>query len=71
MNTGGTMTADTSHDLVTINDATRITGLEKATLYKLARTGRVRSFRVIGTALRFERADLEALVQFRTPAVAG
>jgi excisionase family DNA binding protein len=51
-----------ANDLVSINDATRITGLEKATLYRLAQSGRIRSFKVLGTALRFDRADLRALV---------
>jgi excisionase family DNA binding protein len=47
-----------SPDLVGINDATRITGLDKGTLYRLARQRRLRTFRVLGRALRFERADL-------------
>lgn len=49
-------------DLVSIHEATRITGLEKQTLYRLARSGRIRSFRVLGTAVRFDRTDLLALV---------
>ena len=57
-------------DLVDVNDAARLTGLDKATLYKLARQGRLRSFKVLGTALRFERADLAALVEEKVPAAA-
>ena len=53
--------------LVDIGAAERLTGLAKATLYKLARQGRLRSFRVLGRALRFERADLLALVEERVP----
>jgi excisionase family DNA binding protein len=59
------MTPNSPHDLVTIHDATRITGLEKGTIYRLARLGRVRSFKVLGTAVRFERNDLLALVRER------
>ncbi len=57
-----------TRDLVDVNQAARLTGLDKGTLYKLARQGRLRSFKVLGTALRFERADLMALVEERAPA---
>ena len=55
--------------LVDAAEGERLTGLAKATLYKLARQGRIRSFRVLDRALRFERADLVALVEEerRTP----
>ncbi len=56
------------HDLVDVGNASRLTGLDKTTLYRLARERRIRSFKVLGTALRFERADLLTLVQER-PAV--
>ena len=56
------------HDLVDVGNASRPTGLDKTTLYRLARERRIRSFKVLGTALRFERADLLTLVQER-PAV--
>ncbi len=49
-------------DLVDVNEGERITGLDKSTLYRLARLGKIRSFRVL-SALRFERADLLALVK--------
>ena len=52
-------------DLIDINEATRITGLDKGTLYKLARVGRIRSFKVLGTSLRFDRADVLALIEER------
>ena len=55
-------------NLIDINEAARITGLEKGTLYKLAREGRIRSFKVLGRALRFERSDILLLVRER-PAV--
>ena len=51
--------------LVDITVAERLTGLAKATLYRLARTGRLRSFRVLGRALRFEQDDLLALAEER------
>ncbi len=51
--------------LVDIVAAERLTGLARATLYTLARQGRLRSFRVLGRALRFEQADLLALVEER------
>lgn len=50
-----------SRDLVDIREAERLTGLDKCTLYKLARTQRIRSFKVL-TALRFSKADLAELV---------
>ena len=53
------------HDLIDVNEATRLTGLDKATLYKLARQRRIRSFEVLGRALRFDRADLMDLVRER------
>lgn len=52
-----------NRDLVGINDAQRLTGLDKDTIYRLARQGRVRSFRVLGRALRFDRAELLSLVE--------
>lgn len=55
----------TPTDLVGIADAVRLTGLDKTTLYRLARTGRLRSFKVLGTALRFDRTDVLRLVQPR------
>lgn len=48
-------------DLVDVREATRLTGLDKATLYRLARKGTLRSFRVLGRALRFDREDVTAL----------
>jgi len=56
-----------TRDLIDVNEAVRLTGLEKATLYKLARQGRLRSFKVLGRALRFERLEVVALVQERLP----
>ena len=54
--------------LVDVAEAQRLTGLAKATLYKLARQGRIRSFRVLGRARRFEQADLLALAEQDRPA---
>jgi excisionase family DNA binding protein len=51
-------------DLVDVVEAARLTGLAPATIYKLARTGRLRSFKVL-TALRFDRADVLRLVEPR------
>jgi excisionase family DNA binding protein len=55
------MTSEQEQDLVGVSEGERLTGLSRATLYKLARQGRIRSFKVL-TALRFRRADLMALV---------
>ena len=49
-------------DLVDASEGERLTGLAKATLYKLARLGEIRSFVVRGRAVRFDRADLQGLV---------
>lgn len=54
-------------DLVDASEGERLTGLEKQTLYKLAREGLLRSFRVLGRSLRFNRVDLLALVTDRHP----
>jgi excisionase family DNA binding protein len=53
----------TIHDLVDVREATRITGLDKASVYRLARQGRLRSFKVLGRSLRFDRSDLLGLVE--------
>jgi excisionase family DNA binding protein len=57
--------ASNSRDLLDINEAARLSGLDKGTLYKLARNGRLRSFKVLGTTLRFDRADVLALIEER------
>jgi len=54
-----------TQELVDVNTAARITGLDKTTLYRLARERRVRSFKVMGTVVRFERTDLMKLVEER------
>lgn len=56
-------------ELIDVGEASRLTGLDKTTLYKLARERRLRSFKVLGTALRFDRSDLLKLVQERPEAV--
>ncbi len=53
------------HELIDVTEAARLTGLDKTTLYRLARERRVRSFKVLGTALRFERTDLLKLIEER------
>ena len=53
-------------DLADVRDAERITGLTLPTLYRLAREGRLRSFRVLGRSLRFDRSDLRSLVKTTT-----
>jgi predicted DNA-binding transcriptional regulator AlpA len=53
-------------DLVDASEGVRLTGLSKATLYKLSRTRRIRSFKVL-SALRFRRGDLLALVREKSP----
>jgi excisionase family DNA binding protein len=49
-------------DLIDANEAAKLTGLAKPTIYKLAHERRLRSFRVL-SALRFDRADVLALVK--------
>ena len=51
--------------LVDATEASRLTGLAKPTLYKLARQGHLRSFKVLRRALRFDRADLMRMVEER------
>ena len=58
------------HTLIDITEAARLTGLAKATLYRLASQRTLRSFKVLGTALRFDRADVLALVK-EQPSVLG
>jgi excisionase family DNA binding protein len=56
---------ESPHELITVSEAAKITGLDKMTIYRLARTGRLRSFKVLGTALRFDRRDVVALLHER------
>jgi excisionase family DNA binding protein len=51
--------------LVDANEAASLTGLRPQTIYRLARQGRLKSFRVLDRAVRFDRADLLALVSER------
>ena len=51
--------------LVDATEASRLTGLAKTTLYRLARQGHLRSFKVLRRALRFNRADLMRMVEER------
>jgi len=46
---------------LTAKEGYLITGLRPATLRKMAWEGRIRSFKIMG-AVRFRRADLEALI---------
>ena len=48
--------------LVDANEAAQLTGLKQQTLYRLARKGQLRSFKVLRRAVRFDRADLQALI---------
>ena len=50
-------------DLVDINEATRVTGLNPQTIYRLARQKRIRKFTVLRKRVRFHRGDLAALVE--------
>jgi excisionase family DNA binding protein len=55
-------------NLIAIHEAIRLTGLDKGTLYRLARRKKIRAFKVLGRALRFERSDVCALVAAYAPA---
>jgi excisionase family DNA binding protein len=57
--------------LIDVNEASRLTGLDKDTIYKLARQGRLRSFKILGTARRFDREDILALIQEESGAEGG
>lgn len=46
---------------LTADEAALITGLRPATIRKMAWERRIRSFKIMG-AVRFKRADLEALI---------
>ena len=61
----------TPRDLIGIVDAVRLTGLDKHTIYRLARCGRLRSYRVLGRALRFSLTDVQSLVKVRPVANPG
>jgi excisionase family DNA binding protein len=50
-------------DYVDIREAMRMTGLKDQTIYRLARQGRVRKVKILGSRVRFSRADLAALVE--------
>jgi excisionase family DNA binding protein len=63
MTTEAANTPDDRH-LITAAEATRLCGLTKATLYRLAREGRLRSFQVL-SAVRFDRRDVLALARPR------
>ena len=52
-----------NHKLIDANEASRVCGLSKATIYKLANQGRLRSFKVLNRTLRFDPADIAALVR--------
>ena len=50
-------------ELVDVREATRLTGLNPATIYRLAREGRLKSFRVLSRGLRFDRHSVLALIK--------
>ena len=54
---------DRDRDLVDATAAEKLTGLGRATLYRLGRERKIRTFRVLNRAVRFDRGDLERLVQ--------
>lgn len=48
--------------LIDIATAAQLTGLDKSTIYRLARLGRLRTFRPLGRAVRFDRAQVLSLL---------
>lgn len=54
-------------DFVDVHEASRLTGLSVPTLYRLSRLRKIRSFQVL-SALRFSRADLQAIITERPAA---
>ncbi len=63
--------SDERNERVDINEAARMTGLNPQTIYRLARQGRVRSFRVLSRSVRFDRTDLLALLSEKPSHPAG
>jgi excisionase family DNA binding protein len=56
---------DENRELITAAEASKLSGLARPTLYRLGREGRLRSFRVLGSSIRFDRADVLALAEER------
>lgn len=45
-------------ELVDVNEGARLTGLRPQTLYRLARRGQLRAFRILRRTVRFDRSEL-------------
>jgi excisionase family DNA binding protein len=56
--------------MIDANEASRLCGLSKATIYKLVHRGQLRGFRVLNRTLRFDEADIAALMR-EVPAIRG
>jgi excisionase family DNA binding protein len=56
---------DPHAERVDVHEAVRLTGLHQQTVYRLGRQGRIRSYRVLGRSVRFDRSDLLDLVKPR------
>lgn len=57
------MTDTESRDLIDVATAEKLSGLRRATLYKLAAKGRIRKFKVLSRSVRFHRGDVERLAE--------
>ena len=49
--------------LIDANEASRVCGLSKATIYKLVQQGRLSAFKVLTRTLRFDTDDIRALLR--------
>jgi excisionase family DNA binding protein len=49
--------------LIDANEASRVCGLSKATLYKLVHQGRLTAFKVLNRTVRFDSDDIRGLIQ--------
>ena len=57
------MKTEKHRELIDVAEAARLSGLDKYTLYRLARQGRLRRFKVLGRSVRFERSEVLALAK--------
>jgi excisionase family DNA binding protein len=55
-------------DLIDVREVSRLTGLERQTIYKLVARGQLKAYRVLRRSLRFAKRDVEGLIREREAA---
>jgi excisionase family DNA binding protein len=55
-------------DLIDAREVSRLTALERQTIYKLVAKGRLKAYRVLRRSLRFSKRDVESLIREREDA---